>query len=169
MLSLKKIYLRVRYCMILKSILHVLAMNAPHDFIRIPLYRMRGSKIGKKVGIAHGVFLEEARPYLITIEDGVNIGPGAIIVTHDSSYHCVSPEIPIISGSVIIKRNAFVGAGSIILPGIVIGEKSIIAAGSVVTKDVPPMTIVAGVPATVVGNVDEAILKLKNRSRIEKK
>ena len=124
---------------------------------------MRGTKIGKKVGIAQGVFLEEARPYLITIEDGVNIGPGAIIVTHDSSYHCVNPEIPIISGSVIIKRNAFVGAGSIILPGIVIGEKSIIAAGSVVTKDVPPLTIVAGVPAKFVGNVDEAILKLKNR------
>ena len=62
---------------------------------------------------------------------------------------------------VVIKRNAYIGAGAIILPGVTIGEYSIVAAGAVVTKDVPPRTIVAGVPARVVGSIDEKIAKMK--------
>jgi len=165
--KLKRMYLRIRYSLTLKSILHVMAMNAPHDILRIPLYRLRGTKIGKNVGIAQGVFLEEARPHLITIEDNVHIGPNVIVVTHDSSYHCVDPNIPILVGRVTIKRNAYIGAGAIILPGVTIGEHSIVAAGAVVTKDVPPRTIVAGVPARVIGSVDEALNRFKDED-IEK-
>ena len=162
-MSIKKAYKRIRYSLTLKGILHVLAMNSPHDFLTIPLYRLRGTRIGKNVGIAQGVFIEESRPHLVTIEDGVNIGPKAIIVAHDSSYHCVDPSVPIKFGEVTIKKNAYIGAGAIILPGVRIGESSIVAAGAVVTRDVLPRKIVAGVPAKVVGSIDEKLKKFKKR------
>lgn len=62
---------------------------------------------------------------------------------------------------VIIKRNAYIGVGAIILPGVTIGEHAIVAAGSVVTKDVPPHTVVAGVPVRVIKTVEEGLEKLK--------
>ncbi|MBK7609142.1 MAG: hypothetical protein KA109_15705 [Saprospiraceae bacterium] len=55
--------------------------------------------------------------------------------------------------AVIIKRNAWIGANATILPGLVIGENSVVAAGAVVTKDVPPNTIVAGVPAKIIKKI----------------
>ncbi len=139
-----------------------MAMNSPHDYLSKIFYRMRGTKIGKNVGIAHGVFIEESRPHLVTIEDGVNIGPRAIIVAHDSSYHCINPKIPILAGKVIIRKNAYIGAGAIILPGVTIGERSIVAAGAVVTKDIPPGVIVAGIPARVIKTVNEGLCKFKD-------
>jgi acetyltransferase-like isoleucine patch superfamily enzyme len=132
-------------------------MYFPNDRIRILFYRLRGTKIGKNVGIAQGVFLEEARPHLITIENNVNIGPRVIIVTHDSSQKCLNPNLSVKSGNVRIRKNAFIGAGSIILPGVTIGERSLVAAGSVVTRDVPPQKIVAGVPARIIKSVDEIV------------
>ncbi len=54
-----------------------------------------------------------------------------------------------------MKRNCWIGANSVILPGVTIGENSVVAAGSVVTKDVPADTVVAGVPARVIKNVTE--------------
>jgi len=132
-------------------------MNAPHNKLRVPLYRLRGTKIGKNVFIGPGCFLEESRPDLITIEDNVSLAPHVKVITHDSSYHGIEPRIPIIRGRVIIKRGAFVGTGSIILPGVTIGERSIIGAGSVVTKDIPPNSIAVGIPARVIKKVDEEI------------
>ena len=143
-------------------ILHILAMNIPFGRVKRTLYRLRGTKIGKGVDISSGVFIEESFPHLVTIEDNVDIGPNVIIVAHDSNYHCVQPDIPLILKRVTIKRNAYIGAGAIILPGVTIGERAIVAAGAVVTKDVPPRTIVAGVPARVIGTVDDALAKIKS-------
>lgn len=53
-------------------------------------------------------------------------------------------------GKVHIKQNAWIGAGATILPGISIGENAVVAAGAVVTKDVPANTVVAGIPAKVI-------------------
>ncbi len=146
-MRIKQAYRRMRYSMLIKDILHIFAMQFPNDGAKVFFYRMRGTKIGKNVGIAYGVFMEEARPDLITIEDNVQIGPMAKIITHDSSYHCVNSNLPVRRKSVIIKKNSFLGAGSTILPGVTVGEKSIVAAGAVVTKDVPSGAIVAGIPA----------------------
>jgi len=143
-------------------------MNIPFGRIKRALYRLRGTRIGERVDIAMGVFIEESFPQMVTIEDDVDIGPKAIIVAHDSSYHCIQPSIPLIVKEVVIKRNAYIGAGAIILPGVTIGEYSIVAAGSVVTKDVPPRTVVAGVPARVIGTVDEFLIKFKSKHRVER-
>jgi len=142
-------------------LLHFLAMNVPFGRLKRTFYRLRGTKIGSRVDIATGVFIEESYPHLVEIEDDVDIGPNVIIVAHDSSSHCLNPELPIICKRVIIKRNVYIGAGAIVLPGVTIGEYSIVAAGAVVTKDVPPRTIVAGIPARVVGKVDEHLEKFK--------
>lgn len=127
--------------------LHFLAMNVSIDAVKNICYRWRGTKIGDRVRIADGVFIEEVRPDLILIEDGVNIGPRAVILAHDSSYHCANPEIPILYQQVKICKNGYIGANAVILPGITIGEGSVVAAGAVVTKDVAPGVVVAGVPA----------------------
>ena len=142
---------------------HLLAMNIPFGRIKRALYRMRGSKIADKVDIASGVFIEESYPELVEVEENVDIGPNVIIVAHDTSYHCVQPDIPMLKKRVVIKRNAYIGAGAIILPGVTIGEYSIVAAGSVVTKDVPPHTVVAGVPARVIKTVEEQLRRNKRK------
>jgi len=59
-------------------------------------------------------------------------------------------SLPDLSGNVIIEKNVWVGGNSIILHGVTIGEGSIVSANSVVTKDIPPYSIVAGIPAIVV-------------------
>lgn len=152
-----KAYKRVRYSMVLKTVLHSLAMNSPHNSIAVFFYRLRGTKIGKNVGIGSGAFLEESRPHLVTIEDGANIGPNAIITAHDSSYHCINGDVPILFGEVVIKKRAYVGAGAVILPGVTVGEEALVAAGAVVTRDVAPRTVVAGVPAKEIKTLDDAL------------
>jgi acetyltransferase-like isoleucine patch superfamily enzyme len=161
---------RVRYSKTVLGILHVLAMNAPHDKLSKLFYRLRGTKIGKNVYIDKGVFIEGWRPYLVTIKDNVEIGPKAIIVAIDSSYNTISQrDIPILYGEVTIERNAYIGAGAIILPGVTVGEYSIVAAGAVVTSDVPPRTIVAGMPAKVIKIIEEGISQFEDRERLKDK
>jgi acetyltransferase-like isoleucine patch superfamily enzyme len=152
-MGIREVYNRFRYSLIVQGILHFLAMNMPNDKISVVLYRLRGTKIGKNVAINQNVFLEDSRPDLITIEDNVQIGPGVIIATHDSSKHLMNPKKPIEHEKTNIKRNSYIGAGVVVLPGVTIGEFSVVGAGAVVTGDVPPRTIFAGVPARQIGIV----------------
>lgn len=111
-----------------------------------PFYTAFGkmTRVGKEVFINFGcTFLDQGG---ITLEDGVFIGPGAKILTEE---HPEQPELrhTLQTMPVIIRRKAWIGAGAMILPGVTVGENAIVAAGAVVTKDVPDNTIVAGVPA----------------------
>lgn len=106
--------------------------------------------IGKNVFINHGCsFLDLGG---ITIEDDVLIGPQVKIVTEN---HPVDPgnRKSLDVKSVHIGKNVWLGAGAIILPGVTVGENSIVAAGAVVTKDVPANTIVGGVPAKFIKSI----------------
>jgi acetyltransferase-like isoleucine patch superfamily enzyme len=60
--------------------------------------------------------------------------------------------------SILVKRNAWIGAGATILPGVTIGENSIVAAGAVVNKDVPANTIVGGIPAKILKTMGNIII-----------
>lgn len=117
-----------------------------------PFYTAFGklTRVGREVFINFGcTFLDQGG---ITIEDGVFIGPGVKIATE---HH---PEEPaarhnLLVKPVTIRRNAWLGAGAIVLPGVTVGENAIVAAGAVVTRDVPDNAVVAGVPAKVIRNI----------------
>lgn len=90
----------------------------------------------------------------ITIEDDVLIGPGAYLL---SVNHGLKPkrrkELEL--KPVLIKKNAWIGARATICPGVIVGENAVIAAGAVVTKDVPKNTVVSGVPAKIIKKIEE--------------
>ncbi|HOB05085.1 MAG TPA: acyltransferase [Propionibacteriaceae bacterium] len=92
----------------------------------------------------------------LTIGSGCDFAAGTHVYTHSSALRCVSgrrhPAVD--RAPVVIGDRVFVGANCVIQMGVTIGDESIISAGSVVTRDVPPRTVVAGVPARVVGTVD---------------
>jgi len=110
--------------------------------IRVFFCKMMGVNVGKSVFIGKYCIIDDTFPELITIEDSVNISFGVTIVAHDASKDEVA--------GVLIKKGAYLGTRSVILPGVIIGEKSVIGAGAVVTSDVQPKTIVAGVPARII-------------------
>lgn len=117
-----------------------------------PFYTAFGktTRVGKEVFINFGcTFLDQGG---ITLDDGVFIGPGAKILTE---RHPEQPEIrhTLLTRPVVIRRKAWIGAGAMILPGVTVGENAIVAAGAVVTKDVPDNTVVAGVPAKIVRKI----------------
>ena len=99
-------------------------------------------KIGDNVSIQTGVYITR----YTTIEDDVFLGP-LCVTTNDKYMRYGDP----LSGPVI-KRGAKIGANSTIMPGITIGEGATVAAGSVVTRDVPPYKVAMGVPARVVND-----------------
>lgn len=88
----------------------------------------------------------------IMIEDHVFIGPNVNVITEN---HAENPELRhnVYGKPILIKRNAWIGATAVILPGVTIGENAIVAAGSIVTKDVPDNTIVGGNPAKIIREI----------------
>jgi len=110
------------------------------------------TKIGKNVFINFDcIFLDLGG---ITIEDNVMLAPKVSLL---SEGHPVSPEDrhALRVGHIRIKRNAWIGAGATILPGVTIGENAVVAAGAVVSKDVPDNTIVGGIPAKIIKSIGD--------------
>lgn len=110
------------------------------------------TKIGKHVFINHSCsFLDLGG---ISIEDQVLIGPQVKLVTEN---HPLNPEErkSLITKPILIKKNGWIGAGAIILPGVTIGENSVVAAGAVVSKDVPNNIVVGGIPAKTIKNLEQ--------------
>ncbi len=119
-----------------------------------PFYTEFGLNItvGKNVFINAGCQFQDHGG--IVLEDGVLIGHNTVIATlnHDQDFRRRSSLIP---KPVRICRDVWIGAGCVICPGVTVGEHSIVAAGAVVTKDVPPDVVVAGVPARVIKRLPE--------------
>lgn len=101
---------------------------------------------------------------LISLHDNVKIAANVVFVTHDITHRMLRPmfpgkKIPEKIGCIEVMENVFIGANSVILSGVRIGPNVIVAAGSVVAKDVPAGTIVGGVPAKVIGKFDDYVAK----------
>jgi acetyltransferase-like isoleucine patch superfamily enzyme len=117
-----------------------------------PIYINYGknTKIGKNVFINFDcVFLDLGG---ITIEDNVLIAPKVSLL---SEGHPISPDErqSLVAGRIHIGKNAWIGAGATILPGVTIGENAVVAAGAVVSKDVPANTVAGGIPAKHLKNI----------------
>jgi acetyltransferase-like isoleucine patch superfamily enzyme len=110
-------------------------------------------RVGKNVFINHGCeFMDRGG---ITLEDNVLIGPKVNLITIN---HPVEPSRrrSTFCAPIVIKRNAWIGVGASVMPGVTIGENSIVAANGVVTKDVPANTIAGGIPAKVIRTFEDA-------------
>ncbi len=125
----------------------------------------KGAHIGKRVKVSSHTFICEG----VTIEDDVFIGHSVVFI--NDKY----PRSTTINGQMqteedwsvvptLIKKSASIGSNATILCGVTVGEGAIIGAGSVVTKDVPPWTIAAGVPARHIRSVKPAVLDLQESS-----
>lgn len=150
--------------------------NSSCQPLKVKLLRWAGVKVGKDVEVFQGVNIQGVGD--IEIGDGAFIGHEALLMVNEGSvieieenaivssrvivsagFHDITPyEQRILSrtgtnSTITIGRGCSVLAGSIVLPDVHVGEMSIVAAGSVVTKDVAPFTMVAGVPAVFKKNL----------------
>ena len=111
---------------------------------------------GRNIRVGKNVFINHACTFMdrggITLGDNVFIGPKVCLITEN---HGILPSERRIltSKPVTLCNNVWVGAGAIILPGVTVGENSVVGAGAVVTHDVPPNTVVAGNPARVIKTI----------------
>jgi len=125
-------------------ILQVLARIAPGaTTTRVRLNRWRGVKIGKDVWIGYDAILETSCPHLVTIGDHAAIGIRVTIIAHNREQQ-----------GVVIEEDVTLGAGVIVLPAVTIGRGAMVTAGSVVTRSVPPRTMVQGNPAKPIATIE---------------
>ena len=117
------------------------------------VYKPENFKLGQKTDI--GAFTAIFAHHGVTIEDEVQIGS-----------HCTLYSVSTIDdkqGPVVLKKNSRIGSHSIVMPGITVGENTIVGAQSFVNKDLPPNVVAAGVPAKVVMPLEKYLEKLKAR------
>jgi acetyltransferase-like isoleucine patch superfamily enzyme len=125
-------------------ILQVLARIIPGaTTTRVRLNRWRGVNIGKDVWIGYDAIIETSCPHLVTIGDRAAIGIRATIIAHNREQQ-----------GVVIEEDVTLGPGVIVLPNVTIGRGAIVTAGSVVTKSVPPKTMVQGNPARPIATIE---------------
>ena len=148
-----------------------LAPLAPHGFPDNP-YNPHAWIIGDPVvgpGTWIGAFTVIDASGGLSIGSGCDISCGAHIYTHSSVRRCVSGRTytQVDRAPVVLGDRVFVGANAVIMMGVRIGDEAVIAAGAVVTKDVPARTVVAGVPARPVAAValEGASVRFLSQSR----
>jgi maltose O-acetyltransferase len=121
----------------------------------------RGLKIGKNCSIMEQVTLDPSVCWLIEIGDDVTIAPGVRVFAHDASMHRALGYGRI--APVKIGRGTFIGANSIILPGVTIGKNCVIGAGSIVAADIPDGIVAAGNPCKPIITTFDFIEKHRSR------
>ena len=131
-------------------------------------YLRQGLRLGRDVRIM-GKPDFGSEPYLIEIGDHVTISSRVSFVTHDGATW-VFRHLPQYRGlqrfgRIVIEDNCFIGTGAIILPDVRIGPNAVVAAGAVVTRSVPPDTVVAGVPARPICTYQEFVRRSAPRCR----
>lgn len=147
----------MNFLSIKKKILKMIAKNLPGCNLRLFLLRNCGFNIGNQVYIGEEfIIIEdlESTQYTLDIGDRASIAPRVTFVMHSQPNESrITPYVHSYKGSITIGPDSWVGTGAVILPGVTIGEGSVVGANSVVTKDVPPYTIVGGIPAKPIKEV----------------
>lgn len=142
------------------------------SWIKELVYRLRGEytteklikmgmTVGKNFGRLNGVILDPSHCWLIEIGNNVTMAPRVHILCHDASTKQFLGYTKI--GRVIIGDNVFIGADTVVLPGVTIGNNVIIGANSTVTHDIPDGSVVAGSPAKILCSLEEYLDKERTR------
>jgi acetyltransferase-like isoleucine patch superfamily enzyme len=126
------------------------------SFVLLPPFYATG---GADTRVGRNVFVNQNCTFYdlggLDIADDVMIGPNVSLIT---SGHPIEPSrrrASVVAKPIVIERNVWIAAGATIVGGVTVGENSVVAAGSVVTKDVPPNTLVGGNPARVIRSIAE--------------
>jgi acetyltransferase-like isoleucine patch superfamily enzyme len=143
----------LKYCMY-----SVLLSPLNYRKIRPILWRMMGAKVGKDCFIGYEVWVDMTNTELIEMEDHVHITNRCLLLCHQrdlSDYHIGDDyaKLGYQKKKIILKKGCSIGMGSMVMPGVTIGEGAIVGAGSLVTKDIPAWTIATGRPAKVVKRI----------------
>jgi len=141
-----------------KKLLKLIAKQLPGCGLRIRLLRMCGYEIGKNVYIGEDfIIIDDLGDTQLNlgIGDRASISPRVTFVMHTQPNESrIAPYVNSHTGSITIASDAWIGTGSVILPNVTIGEGAVVGANSVVTKSVAPYTVVGGVPARKIKEVN---------------
>lgn len=147
----------IKLLLILRSLYIKVLYIFTDQYSRSNIYRKYyGIKIGENVRFTgHPAWGSE--PYLIEIGNNVTITQDIIFLTHDGGTGLFRKEYAGINvyGRIKIGSNVFIGSRTIILPGVEVGDNVVIGAGSVITKNISSNSVVAGVPARTIKNIEE--------------
>ena len=136
------------------------ALIAPGGYTLRPwLHKKRGVNIGKDVWISQFVYIDEVHPENITIEDNATIGLRSIIFAH---FYSGDYEPGKKVGKVKIEKDVYIGPNCVIFHDVTIGAGSVIAAGSVVSKNIPPGILYGPPSGTSIARVKNPLVKGKN-------
>lgn len=141
---------------------------------RLYLQKMNPLKYAKKVGVnfvegelhIYGSVGWSTEPWIITIGKNVHITDGVRFITHDGGTLLFRKDVPDleITKPIVVGDDVYFGNNAIILPGVTIGNRVVVGAGAVVTKDIPDNCVVGGVPARIIKSTDEYFEKLQKES-----
>ena len=125
-------------------------------FILIPPFYTAG---GLDIRVGHRVFINQCCTIYdmggVDIADHVMIGPNVNIIATAHPLELSQRRAYVEAKPIVIERHVWIATGATIIGGVTVGENSVVAAGAVVTKDVPPNSFVAGVPARVIRSIEE--------------
>ena len=155
LMEIKRSRRKTQFGRLMVRLINILARHMPGGHFRAKLHRIKGVEIGNNVWIGEEVYIDNEYPFLIFIEDNVEIAAYSMIMAHSRDLHLLRPGMYVSDlgyppSPVRIKKGAWLGLHSIILGGVTIGEGSVIAAGAVVTEDIPDFALAGGVPAKVI-------------------
>jgi acetyltransferase-like isoleucine patch superfamily enzyme len=144
--SVRRVYDRVR---------HSLELRKYTPYTIAEYFRKQGARIGDGCFIVPTDLGTE--PYLVKIGNHVAIAAEVAFATHDGAVWVFRDEVPDLQvfGRIVIEDNCIIGLRTIIFPNVRIGRNSVVAAGSVVINDVPPNSVVMGVPARSFGSMEK--------------
>ena len=148
----------------IRNLYHTILEKKRHRYIEN--LKSNGLSLGNNVEIIDTFFFDPSHCFLISIGDNCTICPNVRLIAHDASTKKILGYTKI--GKIVIKENCFIGDSTIILPGVTIGPNSIVGAGSIVTKDVPPNIVAAGNPVRNICSAKEYIAKIQSISSHKK-
>lgn len=125
------------------------AWFSPTSKLRVAFHRARGARVHPSAEVGYFVILDNLYPEMVVIEEYATVAARSTILSHDEAFAYTGRGRERVLET-RIGRRAFVGVHCVVLPGVSVGEAAIVAAGSVVTKDVPAGATVAGVPARLI-------------------